>query len=260
MIQLKSNPKDRKPGKMQSKSSYRFTRLLIAAIFTLPLSVAASADEDNPPPRIEVTGQGSVDIAPDMAVLTLTVTRQAETARAALDANSAAMTEVQKAMRTGGIENRDLQTSGFSIQPNYVYPAPQGSAEREPPRITGYTVRNSLTVRVRDIDNVGTILDKSVSLGVNEGGNIAFTNADPAAAITEARTRAVQDAMAKAETLAKAAGVKKGRLLGISEQSYNPRPAPMMEMAMSRAADSVPVAVGENTYSVSVNVTYAIEQ
>jgi hypothetical protein len=66
--------------------------------------------------------------------------------------------------------------------------------------------------------------------------------------------------MAKADTLADAAGVKRGRLLGISEQSYNPRPMPMMEMAMGRAADSVPVAVGENTYSVSVNVTYAIEQ
>ena len=245
---------------MQSKPSHRLACLLTAALFALSLSVAASADESNPTPRIEVTGQGSVDIAPDMAVLTMTVTRQAETARAALDANSAAMTEVQTAMRAAGIENRDLQTSGFSIQPNYVYPAPQGSAEREPPRIVGYTVRNSLTVRVRDIDNVGTILDKSVSLGVNEGGNIAFTNADPAAAITEARTRAVQDAMAKADTLADAAGVKRGRLLGISEQSYNPRPVPMMEMAMSRAADSVPVAVGENTYSVSVNVTYAIEQ
>jgi hypothetical protein len=260
MIQFKSDPKYRKPGIMQSKSSHRFTCLLITAIFALSLSVAASADEGIPPPHIEVTGQGSVDVAPDMAVLTLTVTRQAETARVALDANSAAMMEVQKAMRTAGIENRDLQTSGFTIQPNYVYPAPQGSAEREPPRIVGYTVRNSLTVRVRDIGAVGTILDKSVSLGVNEGGNIAFTNADPSAAVTEARTRAVQDAIAKADTLAKAAGVKRGRLLGISEQSYNPRPVPMMEMARSRADDSVPVAVGENTYSVSVNVTYAIEQ
>ena len=246
---------------MQSKFNSRFMGLLIALLFSLTLSAVAGADENNPPPRIVVTGQGSVDIAPDMAILTLTVTRQAETARAALDANSAAMTEVHKAMQATGIENRDLQTSGFSIQPNYIYPAPQGSGEREPPRIVGYTVRNSLTVRVRDIDAVGSILDKSVSLGVNEGGNISFINADPDAAISEARTRAVRDAIARADTLAAAAGVKRGALLEISEQSYNPRPVPMMEMAMGRAADAAPpVAVGENTYQVSVNVTYAIEQ
>jgi len=246
---------------MQSQASHRFTCLLIAALFNLSLSLAASADEGNPTPRIVVTGQGSVDIAPDMAVLTLTVTRQAESARAALDANSAAMTEVHKAMQKHGIENRDMQTSGFSIQPNYVYPVPQGAAERQPPRIAGYTVRNSLTVRIRDIDAVGKILDQSVSLGVNDGGDITFTNADPTAAIAEARTRAVQDAIARADTLAAAAGVGKGRLLEISEQTYNPRPVPMVEMAMSRAADAaVPVAVGENTYKVSVNVTYAIEQ
>lgn len=246
---------------MQSKSSHRPARLMIAALLALSLSLAASADESNPTPRIVVTGQGSVDIAPDMAVLTLTVTRQAETARAALDANSAAMTAVHKAMQKNGIENRDMQTSGFSIQPNYVYPAPKSSAEREPPRIAGYTVRNSLTVRIRDIDAVGKILDQSVSLGVNDGGNISFTNADPTAAIAEARTRAVHDAIARADTLAAAAGVRKGSLLEISEQTYTPRPVPMVEMAMSRAADAAaPVAVGENTYRVSVNVTYAIEQ
>jgi len=246
---------------MHSKLSDGLSRLLITALLTLPLSVIASADESNPPPRILVTGEGSVDIAPDMAVLTLTVTRQAETARAALDANSNAMTEVHKAMLKSGIEKRDMQTSGFSIQPNYVYPVPRNSSEREPPRIAGYTVRNSLTVRIRDIDAVGTILDQSVSLGVNDGGNIAFTNADPTAAIAEARARAVHDAIARADTLAEAAGVKKGRLLEISEQSYNPRPVPMVEMAMSRAADAAaPVAAGENTYKVSVNVAYAIDQ
>lgn len=236
--------------------------LLIVALFTLALSVVAVAAESQPQPRIIVTGEGSVDMAPDMAVLTLTVTRQAETARAALDANSAAMQEVQAAMQSTGIENRDLQTSGFSIQPNYVYPAQQPSGEREPPKIVGYTVRNSLTVRVRDIASVGAVLDKSVSLGVNEGGNIVFTNADPSAAITQARVKAVSDAIARANTLADAAGVKTGLLLEMSEQSYAPRPVPMMmaEMSMGRSADAVPVAAGENTYSVSVNVTFAIDQ
>ncbi|MGA9575090.1 MAG: SIMPL domain-containing protein, partial [Lysobacterales bacterium] len=185
---------------MKSIFKTRLVILLITTLFASALSAAAAADDSNSPPRILVSGEGSAELAPDMAVLTLTVTRQAETARAALDENSTAMSDVQTAMKAAGIEARDLQTSGFSIQPNYFYPSQKTSGEREPPRITGYTVRNSLTVRVRDISAVGKILDKSVSLGVNEGGNITFTNADPSAAITQARTRAVKNAIVKADT------------------------------------------------------------
>jgi len=247
---------------MITANFYRHLFLLAISVFLL-LSVPISwADENEPLPRILVTGQGSVDVAPDMAVLMLTVTREAETARTALDANSTAMQEVFSAMKAEGIEARDLQTSGFSIQPRYSYPSPKSSANREPPEITGYTVRNSLVVRVRDITMVGTILDRSVTLGVNEGGNMTLTNADPSAAIKQARIKAVKDAMDKAKTLADAAGVRAGKLLEISEQSFNPRPMPMAraEMSLARSADAVPVATGENTYRVTVNVSYAIDQ
>ena len=247
---------------MKTTLNSRYTVLLFIAVFALVLSTVSAADDDRPVPRILVTGEGSVNLAPDMAVLSLTVTRQAETARAALDANSSAMKEVQAAMTTAGIESRDLQTSNFSIQPNYFYPPQQPSGKREPPQIVGYTVRNSLVVRVRDISAVGVILDKSVSLGVNEGGNITFTNDDPSEAITRARVKAMQHAIDKAKTLAAAAGVKTGQILEISEQSYNPRPMPMarVEMARGMSADTVPVAAGENTYKVTVNVSFAIDQ
>lgn len=247
---------------MKPVSNSRYVILLFSVFFALSFSTVSAADDDGPIPRILVSGEGSVDIAPDMAVLSLTVARQAETARAALDANSSAMKEVQDAMTAAGIEPRDLQTSNFSIQPNYFYPPQQPSGKREPPRIVGYTVRNSLVVRVRDISMVGVILDRSVSLGVNEGGNISFTNEDPSEAITRARVKAMQHAIDKAKTLAAAAGVKTGQILEISEQSFSPRPMPLAraEMAMGMAADSVPVAVGENSYRVTVNVSFAIDQ
>lgn len=247
---------------MNKGLTFRHLNLLSATFLALVLSTLCVADVQDPVPRILVTGEGSVDIAPDMAVLSLTVTRQAETARAALDANSSAMKEVQAAMKSAGVDQRDLQTSGFSIQPNYFYPPQQPSGKREPPEIVGYTVRNSLTVRVRDISSVGLILDKSVSLGVNEGGNITFTNDDPSEAIKKARVKAVQHALDKAKTLAGAAGVKIGQILEISEQSYSPRPMSMAraEVSMGRAADAVPVATGENTYRVTVNVSFAIDQ
>lgn len=235
----------------------------LALAASLALGATAPLADDDIQPRILVTGQGSADLEPDMAVLNLTVTREGKTARAALDANSAAMAEVLSAMQRAGIEKRDLQTSNFNIQPRYTQSPRDASGERPPPRIAGYVVRNSLSVRVRDIARVGEVLDTSVTLGVNEGGNILFTNDDPSAAITQARRRAVAGALDKARTLADAAGVQLGAILEISEQSHIPRPMPMMdaEMGMLRAASaSVPVAAGENSYSVSVNIAVAIAQ
>ncbi len=232
------------------------TRLVLA--FCVTVFALAAGAEDEPVPHIAATGEGTATMAPDMAVLTLTVNRQEATARAALDASSAAMEEVMAAMRKAGIGERDLQTSGFSIQPRYVYPQPRGET---PPRLVGYTVRNSLTVKVRELARLGELLDQSVSLGVNEGGNVRFTNDDPSAALARAREAAVEDALARVRGMAAAAGVKAGRILSISEGATAPGPMPGVErMAMARAADSVPLAAGENSYRVVVAVTVAIEQ
>ena len=243
-------------------STVRNLKLIIVSLLTLALSTVSLADEGQSISRILVTGEGRADLAPDMAILTLPVTREAATARKALDANSEAMTEVLKAMKAVGVKGNDLQTSGFSIQPRYFRPPVKPSGEREAPQISGYTVRNTLTVRVRDISAVGTILDKSVSLGVNEGGNIHFTNDDPSKAISQARTLAVKNAMTKAKTLADAAGVKTGRILEISEYASNPRPMKMAQadMAVARSGSAVPVAAGENSYTVTVNISIEIAQ
>ncbi len=234
---------------------------LIVTLAAICINTPAIASEEDTS-SIIVTGEGRVDLAPDMAVLLLTVSREARAAKTALDANSAAMSDVLDAMTALGIEKSDLQTSGFSVQPKYYYP-PQGSGgEREARKIVGYVVRNSLNVRVRKIDSVGEVLDKSITLGVNEGGNISFGNDDPSSALTQARTLAVQDAIAKATTLATAAGVKLGDILKISERTVSQRPVPMARAAMSMAESSnaVPISGGENTYKVGVNISFAIDQ
>ncbi|MEM8562789.1 MAG: SIMPL domain-containing protein [Pseudomonadota bacterium] len=235
------------------------------AVLTLLLlcSSAAYAQLPEPSPMITVVGTGTAEVAPDMAVVQLTVTREAETARAALDANSAAMTKVLASLRDEGIAERDLQTSNFSIQPKYVYPSKQSQSADRTPTIVGYTVRNGLTVRVRDLEKLGGIIDTSVTLGVNQGGNIAFTNDDPSDTIAEARKRAVIDARNKAETLAEAAGVSLGKIMQISEHSGRVSPMPIVQadmMASRAAAESVPVAAGESAYQVTVNLSYAISQ
>ena len=230
---------------------------LIAAAM-LPIA-SATAQEDaarQPTPRISVVGEGEVNVAPDMAILNLTVLREAETARAALSANNDAMKQVLAALKEAGVAERDLQTSGLSIQPRYAQPGKDRSGE---PKIAGYSVSNALTVRVRNLTDAGGILDKAVGLGVNQGGGIAFIKDDMKPTLTEARKRAVADAMARARTLAEAAEVKLGKILSIEEQSIMPRPVPYgggLRMAASDAA--VPLAAGENTYRTQVNVIFEI--
>lgn len=235
------------------------TTLLAASIAAHSQPALASEDET---PRITITGTGNVSVAPDMAILNLGVTREAETAREALDENNAAMAQVIEAMKAQGIEGKDLQTSNFSIQPRYTHHRPKQGEEQKPPRITGYVVSNNLTVRIRDLALVGSVLDESVTLGVNTGGGIHFTNDDPGAEIAEARANAMRDAMNRANTLLETAGASMGRILSISEQSHTPRPMPVAQARMmsADAAESVPVEAGENTYRVNITVTWEINQ
>ncbi|GAB3269730.1 SIMPL domain-containing protein [Parahaliea aestuarii] len=230
--------------------------LCCAAAVSLP----ALADESDTG-RIHVTGEGSAALAPDMATLSLTVTREGDTASEALAANTEAMRQVMAAMRKAGVADKDLQTSQFNISPRYSRVDPRSGDDDQGPRIVGYQVRNGLTVRVRDINLVGKLLDSAVQQGVNEGGQITLGNADPAAAIDRARQQAMRDALSRARVLAEAAGVKTGRILEIQEQSFHggPSPAPMYRMSEMAMADSVPVAGGENEYRVNVSLTIAIQ-
>jgi uncharacterized protein len=234
--------------------------LALAALAANAALPARAAEE--PSPRIMVSGEGEAAAAPDMALVSLTVLREADTARAALDANNKAMADVLAAMKTFGIAEKDLQTSGFSIQPRYLYANPD-KGENFEPKITGYSVFNTLGVRIRDLAKVGDVLDQSVTLGVNQGGNITFVKDDASAVMEEARKKAVENAVAKAKTITSTAGVGIGRILEMSEQSFQPGPIPMMQadMAMVKSAGApVPVASGENSYRVTVNVTFEIKQ
>ncbi|MCR4269081.1 SIMPL domain-containing protein [Nitratireductor sp. ZSWI3] len=237
----------------------------IPAVLAIPalaasLIAAVPAIAEESAPKIVVTGEGEAAVSPDMAVLTLAVLREGETAREALDANNEAMASVIAAMKEDGIEARDLQTGGLSINPRYIYPDEKNGEKS--PRIVGYEVSNALTVRIRDLDKVGTVLDRSVTLGVNQGGGLTFTNDDPSATLTEARKRAVADAMDKAKTLAEASGVTLGKVMQISEQTFRQPPMPYAgKMLRAEAAsDAVPVEAGENTYRVQVTVTFGLDQ
>jgi uncharacterized protein YggE len=233
-------------------------RMMALGLAALALTIPAIASAAEPAqPRIVVTGEGEASVAPDMALLSLTVMREAASAREALDANNAAMTDVTDAIKLFGIADRDLQTAGLQIMPRYDYTnKPDGTQEA---KLVAYQVSNTLSVRVRDLVKTGEILDKAVSLGVNQGGNITFANDDPSAVITEARKKAVAEATAKANTLAEAAGVKLGRVVEISDQSYSAQPMPIEAKAFDRVAAAVPIQAGENSYRVQVNMIFELK-
>lgn len=242
------------------------TKSFAAGLFlSLPVLAAASmpafAADAQRQAIITVIGEGRATMAPDMAVLTFSVVKQEKTAREALDNNNKAMSDVLAALKKAGIAERDLQTSGFSVQPQYRYP--QGTdGQQLPPELIGYQVSNALTVRVRDLSKLGGIIDQSVTLGVNQGGDIQFTNDKPDSAVEEARKNAVADAIARAKTLASAAGVKLGNVIEINENGPRPQPMPVMRAAMmkSEADSAVPIQGGESSYNIQVNVTFAIAQ
>ena len=241
------------------RKQFPLTSLVITAM--LATTALASADE-NKAGTISVTGVGIITAAPDMATINLTVLREAETAKSALSDNNSAMNDILNAMKDFGIEDKDLQTSNFSIHPRYIYP--NNNNQIKSPRIVAYQVSNSLAIRIRDLARVGEILDKSVTLGVNEGGNISFGNSDPKPLQMQARAEAMKSAIEKAKVLTEAAGVEIGSIRQISEQSFNPSPQPMLRSQVAKMAmaesDAVPIASGANTYRITVNVTFELDQ
>jgi uncharacterized protein YggE len=236
---------------------FRATMPFAVAAALAAASLPALAQQSAPQPRIVVSGEGEAALRPDLALITLAVMREAPTAREAMTANNDAMAAVIAALKEAGVADRDLQTAGLQINPRYDYPRNQDGSQTAV--LAAYQVTNTLSVRVRDIAKVGEILDQAVTLGVNQGGGISFTNDDPSAAIEEARRKAVADAIAKARTLAQAAGVDLGKVVEISEQSFAPPPMPFLSK-IADARESVPVEAGENAYRVQVGVTFEIAQ
>lgn len=203
---------------------------------------------------ITTSGRGTVEAAPDMATISLGVTHQARLAGEAMKATSTAMQAIMDRLQTAGIAPRDMQTNNLSLQPVWQR---QTTNSNTPPRITGYVARNNLSIRVRDLEALGGILDEVIGDGANTFNGLRFSLQEPEPLMAEARTAAVRDAVARATQLAKAAGVTLGPIQSITEGGGSFRPQ-MMEMAEARMAADVPVAAGELSLSAQVSIVFAI--
>jgi hypothetical protein len=216
--------------------------------------LAAPTFAQVPPPAISVTGEATVSAAPDQAQVDGGVSSDAKTAREASDANNTAMAKVLLALKGAGIEEKDFQTARLSLQPKY---APDRAG---PSTVVGYRASNRVTIKVRDVTKVASVIDLLVGAGANEIGGINFVVTQASKLLDDARGQAIADARRKAEIYAKAAGVTLGAPLDISEQGSA---APMFragKMVAGGMAAAAPVAQGEETLSVTVSVSWAIKQ
>ncbi|MEM9971606.1 MAG: SIMPL domain-containing protein [Pseudomonadota bacterium] len=214
---------------------------------------ASLAEEDIR--RIVVTGEGTATAVPDMAQVSVGVTREARLAGQAMADASAAVAAVVDALRAEGIAERDLQTASIGLTPSY-----QHSNDGRPARVVGYMASSTLSVRVRDLDALGGVLNAVVSDGATALHNLSLGLSDMDALEVLAQADAVRDAAVKAGALAEAAGVTIGPVMSIVEAGAIAAPMPMMRGAMMEAAVDMPVAAGELSVTRRVTVTYAIAE
>lgn len=228
--------------------------MAVRLIFAVVLFLAGPLLADEQHRTVTVTGTGEVAAVPDVAFVTLGVSTRARTAREALSQNSAQMTEVFDVARSEGVEDADIQTSQITLQPAW-----ERVNNNTRNRIVGYDAINTVTIRARDLDRFGGLLDALAVAGANRIQNIRFGIIDDSELMNDARRAAIADARARAELYATGAGATLGDVITINE--FNTGGGRPMPMAMARAdmAMEVPVAGGEVGLSVQVSATFALE-
>ncbi|HEX7195255.1 MAG TPA: SIMPL domain-containing protein [Candidatus Limnocylindria bacterium] len=202
---------------------------------------------------ISVSAEGEASVAPDLAVVSLSVSGSGRELAATRDDVNVRSSSVLARLRELGIAEGDLNAPDVGIHPEYDY--------RRGQRLTGYRVVRQVTARVRDMDRLGDVLDGVVAAGANEVHGARMSAADPSAAEHEALRAAVAAARAKAEVLAVAAGVVLGTVARIEEADASGPPLPKMRMmAMAESAD-VPteIATGDLTVTRHIRAWFGLE-
>ncbi len=218
-----------------------------------PIPFSVNSVTTNKSDTFNVTGEGSVAAKPDIATLNVGIQAQGSTVKAAQDQINAAINKVAEAIKKLGVEQKDIQTTNYNINPNYDF---QGNIQR----ITGYSASTNLNIKVRNIDLVNQVIDQATESGANQVGGISFDVDDKTKIENEARQKAVTEAKNKAESAAKIAGFKLGRMVNYSENfEGEPRPLPLRLSAGAPEAQQLETAVEPGSSEIKVMVTLSYE-
>ncbi|MDP3778925.1 MAG: SIMPL domain-containing protein [bacterium] len=247
-----------------------FTALTaVVGVYFVVITGKALKGNELPKPQISVSGEGKIFVRPDIALFTATVVTSAVRVGDAQGQNSSGLNKIVDFLKKQGIQEKDIKTVNYSLQPQYeyssgrpcpvilggIYPCPVNT----PPRIVSYEVRSSLEIKVRDLNKVDDLLQGVVTSGANEVGSISFTVEDEKAAMAEARKEAIDDAQAKAEVLARDLGVRLKKIIGFSEFSEGPifyAKAYEVSGVGGASAPAPQVQPGEQEIRSNVTITY----
>ena len=229
--------------------------LMTAAACAAAPAAAQTGVPGDTPRTITVTGTGTAYGAPDIATVQVGVQTRSEDAGQAVNDNSTRMAALIAALKALGIDEKDLQTTNFSVYVQQDYDPQTG----QPLETIHYQVDNTLNVTVRDTNQLGDVLSGAVDAGANTIYGVSFSVADPAALQGQARDLAVADAHERAEQLAAAAGVTLDVPLSISESSYVAQPVYAARDAAVAAGAPVPVQTGQIQVDLQVSITYTIK-
>ncbi|MGZ9225660.1 MAG: SIMPL domain-containing protein [Anaerolineales bacterium] len=237
--------------------------LIVVALMVLALLVSActptTVNQAAPPPlrTLSVAGTGEANLAPDIAYIYVGVHTEKLTAAEAVAENTTQTQKVIEAIKDFGIDQKDIRTMNFSIWPMDKYDPQSGAPTGE----KTYAVDNTVYVTVRKLDTLGDLLDTVIAAGANTVNNVQFDVANKDAALKAARADAVKDAQAKAQELADASGLTLGEIQSIGFSDSVPYPIFDGKGSGGGAAEAaaVPIQPGQLTFTVVVNVSYAIK-
>lgn len=205
--------------------------------------------------RVNVVGDSVIQAQPDTAILTISVVTQARNALDAQQQNATRTDAVVRAMKAAAGTGAEIKTSGYSLQPQRVY------KENQPPTITGYEARNSVSVTTSDLNKVGTIIDAAAQAGSNEVSGIAFTLRQDRPARDRALSEATREAVSKAQVIAQALGGRVVRIVEVQEEGFQQRPPVpyQTESFAMKAGVATPIEVGSLDITSRVQLIAEVE-
>lgn len=227
--------------------------VLVACAIMAPLSGHSQDIKTplEPVPQISVSAQHEVKVSPDRATIQISVQTKAETAAAAASQNATELQAVLAALRALGLTNDQLSTMNYNVFPDYRH------REGKEPEITGYNVTNTILADVRQLNQVGAVIDAALSRGANMMTSLQFYASNTEVARRTAIAGAIAKARSDAETAAKAAGGSLGQLLEITIGAYMPQPPqPMVRAQATSLQADTPIQPGQETLSVMVSTRW----
>jgi len=230
---------------------------LLLAILLLTLSVSQIASWRNKfasPNVISVSGEGKAVGIPDVGLISLSVLSEKNTAKEVMQDNATKMNDIIKFIKDGGVEAKDVQTSGYYLSPRYDF--------QDGNRIfRGYDLTSTLSVKIRNLDKISDIIDGAVSRGANQIGNIQFIIDDEAQLKNEARAKAIIQAKDKAQQIAKSAGLTLGKIVSFSENEGRTYPQPLyMDKGISaNAGGGAAPVVEQGSQEIDISITLGFE-